>query len=322
MGVHYLSKMGEIILVAGVIISGITYLTLQLVRTDQVEDTVFISLLVGASFLLTRGLRTLLGYLQSKGRDFYNFILAAEDPARVYQKHSEFIAAIINFKRLTVSGLLYGAGIASSPFLLGVWKGESVLRWSLGAFLFSVNFITGVAFAGLLAFFIHAVKLSKSVKVDLMKIENPSTRFLFDSTRKISVIAAIYIAMSLSSIVFSVLPFGNLVLIYAIFSMAILVATVIVPLYPVMQRMKEAKEKCLYEIDCKLNEAFHNALEEIKTDNPPESLNKFDYLYRIRENIASITVLPFRSKSLTAVVSVVLVSLIPVVVQVILERIL
>lgn len=226
----------------------------------------------------------------------------------------------MNTFRMTISGIIYGVVVGSSPFFLNLWEHFLQNRIYLSLFLLFVNFITGVAFYSLITFYFHSFKLGELIKVDLWNVDNPSTRFLLGATRRISVLSSFYVSICLSSILFSVFPITGLVITYSIFACLILLSSLIIPSYPVYQKLKDAKEKNLTDIDAKLNELFYKTINEVKSGGSNFDLKQFEILFQLRDRIESVTILPFKSKTLSAALSIILVSIIPVIVQIILER--
>lgn len=70
--------------------SGIIYIVIQWTNTSEIRDSVFISMLIGATILLLIGLKYLSNYLQNKGKDFYSFVIATDNPEKSLQDHQSF----------------------------------------------------------------------------------------------------------------------------------------------------------------------------------------------------------------------------------------
>ena len=87
-----------------------------------------------------------------------------------------------------------------------------------------------------------------------------------------------------------------------------------------MQKIKNIKEKNLSEIDEKLNENFHQTIKNIRTKNSKVYMEHFESLLQLRARINDISVLPFRAKSIMAVASVLVLSALPVGLQLLLEN--
>jgi hypothetical protein len=250
-------------IVASCFITGTLYVPIQWYRNEDIKDAAFVSMLIAATMILMLSLKNLQKYIETKGLNFYSFVLSTSNPEKALQEHDRFCASVISFRHMTVVGLLYGMAIASTPFILDVWKDDLFLRSSLSVFMFFVNFATGLAFYSLLSFFYHAVKMGKMVKVDLWRVENPSTSFLLGATRRISVLASIYICICISSIIFSVLPFSKLVVAYSCFSACIILLSLAVPTIPVAKKIRETRDRTLYQIDEQVEAAFSDALAKI-----------------------------------------------------------
>ena len=316
----YFTFVSSIILASLTVLSGIIYIIFQWINNQTIEDTYFVSMLIGATIILLIALSYIGNFFLIKGRDFYQFIMSTENPERTYQKYNEFIFKVSNFKRMTFTGIVYGMALGSAPYILNLWSNQPVLQFLMALFMFFVNFVTGISFYSLLSFFINAIKTRKLIKIDLWQIENPATVFLLGATRRIGVFASVYISICITSILFSILPFSGLVLLYSIFSGLIIISCIIIPSFPIMQKIKSVKEKNLSEIDKKLNEKFHQTIKNVRVKNSKEDMEHFESLLNLRTRISDISVLPFRAKSIMAAISVLVLSTLPVGLQLLLEN--
>jgi hypothetical protein len=308
----YTSLTGLVLLSSASIVSGVVYIILQWSVSGEIRDSLFVSLLILATMVLMMGIVLLKKYLVSKGLEFYSFVLASVDPEESVRRYQALCRSILHFGLMTLSGALYGSAIAVSPIALNVWKGEPSLQASLFAFMFCVNFATGIGFYGMVVFFWKAYHLGEIVKVDLWHTQNPSTIFLLGLSRRLSLLASIYICISLSSILFSLLPIGKLVIGYSVFSGVIILISLFLPSYPVMKKLSAAKRGTLSEVDVKLNELFTQIVSDMKKEGGAIDLGKFESLLRFREKVEAIQTFPFRVKAISAGVSVLVLSSIPV----------
>lgn len=303
-------------------VSGTVYIPLQWYRRGDVKDAYFVSMLIAATMILMFGLRSLRRYMITRGLDFYSFVMSTSDPEKATLEHDKFCTSVFNFSRMTISGILYGIAIGSAPFVLGVWKDNLLLQCSLALFMFFVNFATGAAFYGLLTFFKHAFRMGAMVKADLWLVENASTNFLLGATRRLSVLASIYICISISSILFSVLPVDSLVIGYSCFSGLIILASLIVPTLPIAQKLKDARRQTLRQIDEQVHTAFTSALTDMNGESKKADLSLMLSLLQLREKVESRHIWPFRSKIISAVFSVLCLSAVPIVLKWILKKVL
>lgn len=316
----YYSNYSIIVLNGLVIITGVIYIFFQWNITNIIVDSLFVSMLLGATMILLLGMRIIQNYIINRGLHFYMFTMPKEEPDVGYKKYIQLCKSVFNFKKMTFVGVIYGCLVGSVPFILDIWEENMDLKILLTLFMFFVNFVTGIGFYGLTAFFYHSIKMGRLVKVDLWQVENPSTNFLLGASRRIALIASLYISICISSIIFSKIPIGNLVIGYSIFSAIIILSCLIIPSYPIAQRMREQKIIAIQDIGEQLQQCYYETLELVKSGSEV-NFNKFEHLLQIREKIDSINSWPFKIKSLTAGLYVVFFSSIPLILQVVLEKI-
>lgn len=301
------------------LVTGTGYLTLQQMLTGTIEDAVFVSMLIGATAILLYGLKYLRDYLVKRGIRFYNFVLSTDDPEEAYHQHNTLCSSVLNYRRMTLAGVAYGATVGSAPFLLSLWQATPVLQASLAVFLFAINFATGVAFYGLIAFFVHAVQMGEMIEVDIWRVNKPSTEFLLGATRRISILASVYAGLSNTSILFSVLPINALVIAYFCFSGLTILASVVIPSVPIAKKLRDAKWEAVNEIEHQLHNTLKASLKKAKDPDAEISTERFESLLTMKEKIEAVHSWPFRIKSIFAGLSVVFFSSIPLIVESLLQ---
>lgn len=301
------------------LLSGVGYLTLERVLTGTIGDAVFVSMLIGATAILLYGLKYLRDYLVNRGIRFYNFVLSTENPEEVYRQHKRLCSSVLNFRWMTVAGLIYGTVIGSAPYLLSLWPANPGLQISLSTFLFVINYATGVAFYGLIVFFVHAVRMGQMIEVDIWRVNKPSTDFLLGATRRISILASIYAGLSNTSILFSVLPISPLVISYFCFSGLTILASVVIPSLPIAQKLRRAKMEALNEIERQLHDRLKDSLRKAKDSNEKANTEELESLLTVKEKIEAVHSWPFRIKSISAGLSVILFTSIPLIVEYLLK---
>lgn len=315
----YAKWQSRLTLLALALLFGVGYLTLERMLTGTIRDAVFVSMLVGATAILLYGLKYLRDYLVNRGIRFYNFVLSTDNPEEAYRQHDKLCSSVLNFQRMTVAGLLYGTVVGSAPYLLSLWQLNPILQISLSAFLFVINFATGVAFYGLIAFFVHAVRMGRMIEVDIWRVNKPSTDFLLGATRRISILASIYAGLSNTSILFSVLPITPLVIAYFCFSGLTILASVVIPSIPIARKLRSAKMEALNEIERQLHDTLKESLQKAKEPDEEINTEQFESLLTMKEKIEAVHSWPFRIKSIFAGLSVVFFSSVPLIVEYILK---
>lgn len=229
----YASTPAALILISTTFVTGILYVLVQWFRQGAIQDALFVSMLIGATMMLVFGVIRVNKYIVNRSLNFFVFSAPAERPEVAYQKYEKLCRSVMNVQRMTIAGVLYGLVVGSAPFVLNVWDTDILLKILLAVYMFFVNYVTGVAFYGLITFFIQSIKMGKMMKVNLWQINNPSSDFLLGATRRISVMASIYVCVCLSSILFSLLPITGLVIAYSCFSGLTILASLVIPPLPI-----------------------------------------------------------------------------------------
>lgn len=318
----YASWKARFLLLSLCLVSGVVYLTMEQITTGSIVDAWFVSMLVGATAILLYGLKYLRDYLVNRGIRFYNFVLSTDDPEEAYRQHSKLCKSVLNSRWMSFAGIVYGFIVGSAPFLLSLWQANLTLQICLSLFLFIINFVTGVAFYGLISFFMHAMKMGQLIEVDIWRVNKPSTEFLLGATRRISILSGLYSGISNTSILFSVFPVSGLVIGYFCFSGITILSSVVIPSIPIARKLRMAKLKAINEIEHQLHNTLKESLKKAKDPNKKISTERFESLLTMKDKIESIHSWPFRVKSIFAGISVLFLSLAPLIVETVMKRLL
>lgn len=170
---HFAIKVGIL-----VFISGIFYMLVQWHLINEIRDTVFISLSVGASIYILFFSLTIIKYLLDNGPLFYTSAIRSEAPELVKIEFDNLIGIFVGSRYPYIMGILWGLCAAFVPYLLDFWPDQTLITISCGIFLFFVCFITGYFLFILLRFFIISIKLWKLINVELWKRDSNTTFFL------------------------------------------------------------------------------------------------------------------------------------------------
>ncbi len=301
--------------------AGLLYLVMQWILTGTVADTVYICLSIGASLFILLKSSHLHKYIISQGPSYYtSAIMTYDEPDRSKVTYDKLVAIFTDFPRNIGSGLLYGAGGMAVPYLLGWWQEVPILRLYFGIFLFTICIITGYFLLVLIRFLIIITKLWEYVKIELWKRMNASVNFLIAISRKEIFIAAIYISICLTAWVTNpVVPIGSELIAYSIFSMLLLLASLIFPILPYTQRLMNLKDQEIGELDDKIQQEYSRIIMQYRESAQEIHFEQLNTLIEMRKRIEEIQVYPFKVKSLVTSISVILISLLPAIVQFLLE---
>jgi hypothetical protein len=316
----FLTKTGLFTLITPVIISGIIYIIFQWLYLQQIYDALFVGLLFGSSIVLVYGMYMLGNHLVQKSPAFFLAAIIDSKKKEAAQIHADFISIIFDTKLMAICGIVYGLIVAGAPLVLGLWDDHLLLQLNLSIFLFFVNLITGAAIYSLVRFIEKMYRITPAIHIDLWQSNSDKTDFLLGMTRKMTVLASIYISLSMMSLMFSVFPLHPLVISYAIFAGLLFVAVLLVSPAPVVSKLKKAKMTALSELDTRINQIFSTSADSHKQLDNSEDLIKLRNLFELREKIESMNTWPFKTKSLIAAFYIAFFSSLPVLIGEILGR--
>jgi hypothetical protein len=305
------------------IISCIIYSLIQLSINKTISDTLFISLTLGESlFVLYAGYRILLFIVRNEVI-FNSSNISTVSPSFSAKEYSNLINIFNNFKVILAIILIWATIMGLMPIIQKYWAASSILNIYYGIFLFFTNIITSYFLIVLLLFFRLSGRLWNLVHVELWKRKNISAKFLFRLTKIIVFVAAIYMASSLTAWLTSPkVPFGPEIFVFIIFSILLLIGCIILPSMPYIRKVSNLKNEALTEMDSKIQDEYQNIIKTLQEKDADVSFNRMNSLIEMRQRIESINVFPFRLETISASLSIILISLLPVIIEYIFKIIL
>jgi hypothetical protein len=318
----FFDKMAVVIamIIIGLII-GLSYLAIEWTCTGHIQDGLFIGLLLGATLLLLQGMRAIFRYVVNNIIAFFAFALEKKNYEEISARSKVYCHDIFNSRNMILSGILYGLVVGSSIFFMNIWKEEGLLKIFLFLFLFIINFVTGIGFYGMVKFFVNSWKIGKFVKVDLWQRVNPTMSFFQRVKRDTALIAIAYISICISSIFFSGLRYESLSIGYSIFAGIVVLLVFVLPEIPIRKKIMFSKKKALAAINNQLQSEFQQALDEAKSADKEIDLSKIERLIILREKIHKISAWPFGLHTIGTAISVIIITILPIVLEYILKRI-
>lgn len=283
-------------------LSGTLYLFLQFSKNDSFVDLWYIVLLVISTNILIFGFILLRKYILRKAK------------VEIINKYFNTFQKTLDSSKPLFFGLMFGLGaIFAFAYVLNVWENDFLLKSSLSLFQFFVGIVCGFGIYHIFNFILHLGNATKFLKISFFNIHSPEILFVLDSIQFIAILTSIYVSISMTSILFSnVIQFDTIyVRLYSIFSFSFILIAYLIPLVPIARKIKETKNKTLYEIEKKLLNIYE---QEINLGSiKDERMDQFDSLIKIRSEIASINNWPYTNKWLTTVVSVFIGSIFPII---------
>jgi len=303
------------------ILLGNAYVALQMVVIGEVRDELFVSLLVAGTLVLVLGMRRVIGYLGSREPGFVADVLetGSEEASRaVFQLTRERLA---NHRWLAAAAAGYGLAVGSAPWLLSAWQGQGVLRLLLAAFLTAVNAVTGVAVYSLVVYLIHVRKLGELARIDVWHFETPSAALVVGITQRVTILAAVYVSLSLSSVLFSVLPLGGVMAGYSAFAGIAILACLVIPPMPLIRNAKRRRREELDALNRQLPALYREAVAGLAAGNR-SGVDQLQGLLVIRTAVLEQEIYPFRLRTVGTAVGVLLLAFLPSVLEAVLGKIL
>lgn len=309
---------GKSLFLMPTILTGLGYLITQWFNTGNIVDSPFVGLLFGATIILVLGIAALSRHVTNQGLNFFTSSIEFKSDKELVDLYKNYCSTILYLPGMIITGVLYGFAIALTPYLFDIWSEQLMLRHLLALFLLAVNFVTGAALYSLVRYVDQTYRISPLINIDLWQANSGKTEFILGMTRKMSVLASLYIALSLTSILFSQIPVNAAVISYGIFSGIILLSVLFVTPAPVVQKLKDEKLKMLSDLDERIHDLLVKSDKQSNNDDTLE-LERMKSLLDLREKIENHNVWPFKAKSVLATISVVFFSYLPILVRNILE---
>ncbi len=297
------------------IATGAVYTVTQTLSIGKVVDALFVSMLIFASIVLLCAIRSLSERLAYSGIKYYGMIT---DQAGIGQARKHFdtlVARLTDSRWQAVCGVGYGLIVSAVVYSL-VWPDHVLLRILLALFIWSINYVTGVAFYCMIVFLYMSKRMALVIPVSLWMPNTPPVRFLTSTTRTIGILTSVYVSICISSILFSVIPIQSLVITYAIFSSICILCSIAIPAVSIASRRAESKMETIDELDERIL-AEYERISGIQSQSIPSAeFESLQHLLQLRDRVAKAPCWPFKLGAITTGLVVVLVSSVPVIIQV------
>jgi hypothetical protein len=298
------------------ILVGLIYIIIQYLEYNQIRDSLFIGLLFGGSFILLFGIIWIQRYFIDKLDLFYFNLEKSKNIT--YVEFEKLINRIFNNPFVLIAGIFYGILVGCVPFILGIWNNNLLLKILLAIFLLIVNFLTGASLFSLIMLYFFLFRTSDFITVSLYGGNNTSSGFITDLSKRASIIASLYIAFCVTSIYFSELPINSLTIGYSIFAGMIILTAYIIPMIPIRNKILTQKKTLMNELSFSLQSELDKIVINTKSGDDI-NIEKFKSLLELKSAISAIQTIPIGFKALWNSIYIILITLLPVFIQLILE---
>jgi len=297
------------------VLIGLAYILAQNFKSKEILDATFVGLLLGGSFILIFGAFWIHNFFKTQINEFEFQIIKSNGE----QKTNFYLSLSKIFSRKSIIvGVFYGLSVGCMSFIYDLWPNETLLKLLLVLFLFIVNFLTGIALTTLFRIFQFLYFSAKCIEFNLYDVKH-LTKFITTLSKSASIIAAFYVFFSIMSIYFSILPLDFLTIGYSVFATLVIISAYIIPIIPINNKTKQLKNDVLKTISTEIQSEFNLVIDDIdKVENL--NLEKYDNLIEIRKKVESIQTIPIGMKAVWNSLSIIAITLLPILLQFILEK--
>jgi hypothetical protein len=318
----YGSKLALILIMVVVIASGLCFIFMQKVVPNYTSNSLFVGTLIAATWHLMSGMQRLRKYFQQNTFPFFEIAIKGESINDLHARATVFGQDIYDTPKMTLCGFAYGIVIVvlASFFVSDVlWK-DSSFQYLLALFLFAVNFVTGVGFYGLVRFFILLSRIQRELNISIWHRRSKSTEFIDTLRNKIAWLAAFYVTLSITSIVFSEFPMKDMVLVYSIFCCSVIIVAYALPGVFIRNQIEMARMTTMELLDDHLNREFNSTLNSLNDPGAKVSFDNLEGLLKLRNDIELIGMRAVSWRSFRTTIGIISLSALPPVLQYVLEK--
>ena len=307
---------------AFLVISSVIYLFFEFYIEKKITDILFLSLTLFESLFVIYSGYMIIKYIQRKSVPFYTSLDSFTEHEKPKEELTKIIINFICFSNYWFIILIWASVMATVPYFQSYWENNLILNVLFGVFLFFTNIITSYFVILLILFFVRIRHVWSIIKVELWKRENVAARFIFSLSKRITIIAAIYMTSSLTAWNTSgnISAFNNAIIIFFAFSVLVLISSIIVPLLPFASRIGQLKNDALRELDGNIQSEYSILLDKFKIGDEKVNFDRMNELLAMRKRIEGIFTFPFQLKTITASISIIFISLLPKIIELILVK--
>jgi hypothetical protein len=304
------------ICVGASILVGLLYVIGQWLVTGDVRDPIFIGILMANGFALYTILLYFIDHFTSSAEAISDSLSDRD----VSFDAKNFIDDLFDRKRSVATGLVFGSlFLVAVLTILQVWEGYRSLRTLLGLFLFSTNFITGMAVYSLFIYYKKSLKLGNIADIDLWDRSCTVFKFLVDTNRYLILAVGYICFMAMISLLFSVFEFSFSLTLFSIWSLVVLITTFIVPLIPVSRRIRDLKKRHAEKLSVQRQIEYDRVRDRLASGSNLDT-SKLDAIKMLQKEIKSVRVFPpVGAKSIETAIFITILTVLPSLVDFVLK---
>lgn len=287
----------------------VLYLLVQWMTRGGIQDGSFLLLLTAATFFVNYRQQELYRALvNEEGQLFFGKLYGGEDAQR--QVNTIFLS-----KSNDRIALLFAAVFVVVMWQFNIWNDLRSVKISFDVYLFAANIPTGLAIVRLIQYFRFSIMWIQKIDFGLGIEEGFEVRYVKKIRNKVIYTAVIYCTVSLSSILFTNLELNLVVALYTIFAIILILTALLVTDIMIGRKKQECCSLSMEAMDEKIEQELRMIIfgESVDTD-------RLEAYTRVKEYLSIQFKKRFDLSSIMSGISFLMISIIPIVLQSILEK--
>lgn len=227
---------------------------------------------------------------------------------------------IVNEALPTIVGCIYSILFAITIYHLDFWQDDKQIKLWFSLYLGYMNFITGVGLVLVYKVIKVIMEESKKIKFQGYIFENKSTRGFKRIKFKILVILLVYEMFSLTGTLFSSIDSKLIIALYSIFAIGFSISVYLLPEKAMKQSFQTVMDDAIDNLNNKIWGEYNLMMKNSESKAENLDFSKVLSLIEMKEKLIELGKNRNRVQKIYEVIILLILAVIPVVVQVILEK--
>jgi membrane protein len=227
---------------------------------------------------------------------------------------------IVNEALPTIVGCIYSILFAITIYHLDFWQDDKQIKLWFSLYLGYMNFITGVGLVLVYKVIKVIMEESKKIKFQGYIFENKSTRGFKRIKFKILVILLVYEMFSLTGTLFSSIDSKLIIALYSIFAIGFSISVYLLPEKAMKQSFQTVMDDAIDNLNNKIWGEYNLMMKNSESKAENLDFSKVLSLIEMKEKLIELGKNRNRVQKIYEVIILLILVVIPVVVQVILEK--
>lgn len=269
------------------LLMAVAYLGVQWIMFEEFKDSIFVGAMLANSVTVYRVALYLHGRISSSKQT----CATLPEEKNLWVGTTELLNTVFESKLILLSGIMTGSIYVFAIWILAPWQ-IAELDILLAAFLFGVNFLHGMAFYSLAAFFTASQKRLKTLEVSIYNVSRPDISIYLDINRGIVITASLITCVAIVGLLLSVFRFDFAVMLFSALAFLIVVTAYYAPLHPLTALLRISKIEQLHKIEMLLNAKLVALTLSDVSSEMNKKLDEITALQTLRKSINSIKTFP------------------------------